>query len=123
MTPDPGMTEHRFTAGRTSPCAGCPWRVGNAARSCGVPGQHETHGRAFTGEQGFFTVMACHTLPPGTEAACVGYLLSEHAFDNFAVRLAASREPETFEALRSDGPMHRRYEQMAAALVEHWGFV
>jgi hypothetical protein len=75
-----------FTAGRTSPCAGCPWKVGN-------------------------------------DGACVGYLLSEHAFDNFAVRMAAADDHELFASLTAGGPLHERYDDMAAALVEHWGFV
>lgn len=107
-----------FTAGRTKPCAGCPWRVGNASRSLGIAALHEAASSTFDGSTGWNTIMACHTNPPGTDGACVGYLLTDHAFDNLSVRMAAAREPETFGALEPDGDLHATYPEMLAALLD-----
>lgn len=112
-----------FTADQTKPCAGCPWVVGNESRSCGVPGCHQRAAGAFSGLDGFYTVMECHTLPEGVNGACIGYLLSEHAMDNLWVRVAIGNGWFDPGQLEAPVELHARYESMAAALVEHWGFV
>jgi hypothetical protein len=53
---------------RLTPCAGCPWIIGNQSRSQPCPGRHEATARAFTGAQGWHTVMECHTLPDSAAA-------------------------------------------------------
>lgn len=116
---EPGMD---FTAGKHEPCAGCPWRKGNASRSCGIPEKHEASKDAFSGEDGIYTVMECHTLPADVHGACVGYMLSEHAINNIVVRIAYG---EGIVGEIGDGghAMHEKYEDMAAELYEYWGFV
>lgn len=112
-----------FTAGQSKPCAGCPWIVGNESRSCGVAGRHQRAAGAFSRLDGFYTVMECHTLPAGVKGACIGYLLSEHAMDNLWVRLAIIEGWFHPDTISSTVEMHARYEPMAAALLDHWGFV
>jgi hypothetical protein len=112
-----------MTAGRTRPCAGCPWIVDNAEASRRIEGAHERVIGMFSGEQGFYDVMRCHQVPDEDPrgGACIGYLMSDHALDNLNVRLLLAREPDTAERIGSNRPLHRQYADMRAALDEQWG--
>jgi hypothetical protein len=108
---------------RLTPCAGCPWIVGNQGRSQPCPGRHEAVASAFTGTQGFHTVMECHTLPDGQHGACIGYLLSDHGPDNFNVRLLAAGDPNIGRIGDGGHELHATYDAMAHALEAHWGYL
>lgn len=59
--------------------------------------------------------MACHTLNENIEGACIGYLMSDHAYDNFLVRMAAGKEFDPDE-LHCDKPMYSTYPEMFEAM-------
>lgn len=109
-----------FTGGRLKPCVGCPWRVGNAGASVPDLAAHESMAHLFDGSQGFREVMACHLTGNGEQAACVGYVLSDHGFDNLTVRFAAVSGGFEPTQLDADGELHHTYGPMRAALDEHW---
>jgi hypothetical protein len=111
----------KFTCGGTRPCPDCPWRPGRAPESRPDAARHANAADStFSGEQGFHVIMACHLNPADTDGACVGYLLSEHAHDNFAVRLAAisgTFDPAQLEPVET----YATYPEMRAALETIWG--
>jgi hypothetical protein len=112
-----------MTAGKTRPCAGCPWIVDNAEASCRIEGAHEAQAAMFSGEQGFHDIMRCHQVPDEDDrgGACIGYLLSDHALDNINVRLLFGDDPEVPRRIDSKRPLHKRYASMRAALDAQWG--
>lgn len=101
---------NEFTLGRTRPCSGCPWRVGNESRSVVDVAAHERARETFTERDGFHPVMACHMNPAGLDGACVGYLLSEHALQNLSVRVAIAMGALDLATLEADGPLYERYD-------------
>lgn len=127
--PEADPCESRLTGGRSKPCSGCPWIVGNADASKGCEGQHDHMAGAFSGEKDFYQVMACHTRSADDDAVCIGYLLSDHAADNATLDVLITRwDPDAVERCRKATEtagieVHATYAPMRQALIDHWGFV
>lgn len=105
----------------TKPCAGCPFRKDNGTRSHPIPGKHTKLAHLFDGQPGMHEIMECHTLPEGEHGACVGYLLSEHVWDNLSLRIAMIEGRLDLTVLEPDGELYSTYREMVDAYDDDWG--
>lgn len=76
------------------PCKSCPWRKSSTVGGADIPGFSIEMMRGLRNccgeDDQFRPIMACHYSACGEERACVGYLASEEAYHNIAVKVGAA---------------------------------
>lgn len=94
-----------------TPCKECPWRVANVGS---FPPEAFEHS-AETAYDMAGSTFACHMKGRENPATCAGFLLSESASDNLAVRLGMSLGRYLDVVPDPEGDLFQTYRRMAVA--------
>jgi hypothetical protein len=97
---------------RRAPCAECPWRTDIDAKQFPAEAFRIS---ASTCYDMALTTFACHMSGKDKAATCAGFLLSESADHNLAVRLARSAGQMMPASVKPTSPTHATYKAMAVA--------
>ena len=105
---------------RTRQCKACPWKESTDPHT-DIPGGYSVAKHAnlkACRADGLRSgpAMACHESPPGSEQACVGWVVNQLGpGNNFALRMASIGGQLNAEALHTDGAQYDSLDSMVAS--------